>query len=166
MLRALCFALLLSAIAPAGAAWAQQEKGLFGVGLIVGEPSGVSVKYYLSDDTAVDGAAGVGLIDTGFHVHGDFLWHPWVLESQDTFVLPMYLGPGLRFLLSEAARGQDDVMHFGVRGVVGALFDFRKIPLDVFLEVAPILEYKLSDNDDESGFGVAINAAAGVRYYF
>jgi len=164
MLRGLFFAVVIALAVP-GVSVAE-DKGLFGVGLIVGEPTGVSAKYYLSDDTAVDGAVGAGLIDTGIHVHADYLWHPWVLESQEAFHLPLYVGPGLRFLSSNNGRGQDGVLHFGVRAVVGAVFDFRKIPIDVFIEVAPIVEWKLSDNDNEAGFGVAINAAAGVRYYF
>ena len=53
-----------------------------------------------------------------------------------------------------------------MRGVVGAVLDFRKVPLDVFLEFAGVVDYKFSDDDDEAGFGLAINAGAGVRYYF
>jgi len=158
--------ILTLAIATAAGQAKADDKGLFGIGLIVGDPSGVSAKYYLSDDTAVDAAAGLGLIQGGVHAHADFLWHPVVLESQDSFVMPLYVGPGLRFLIEDKDRASDDVYHLGLRAVVGTLFDFRKLPLDVFVEVAPILEYKFSDLENEKGFGVAINISAGVRYYF
>ena len=158
-------ALLATAIF-ASPAMAQEEKGLFGLGLIIGEPTGISAKYYLSDDTAIDAAVGGAPVQGGWQVHGDYLWHPWTLESQDSFVLPAYIGPGMRLLFDNRDRGEADVTHVGVRGVVGALFDFRKVPLDVFLEVAGVVEWKFSENDDSAGFGFAINAGAGVRYYF
>ena len=168
MLRGVLYALFITLAIPSLSQAQEYEKGLFGIGLIVGEPTGVSAKYYLGEDAdyAVDGAIGAGLIDTGIHAHGDFLLHPWILERQEAFDMPLYVGPGLRFLLEDGGRGLDDIVHVGIRGVVGALFDFRKLPLDVFIEVAPILEWKFSDNDDEAGLGFSINAAAGVRYYF
>jgi hypothetical protein len=159
-------AVLVTLLAVPLSASAQEEKGLLGIGLIVGEPSGVSAKYYLSNDRAIDGAIGAGLIDTGFHAHVDYLFHPWILESQDSFVMPLYLGPGFRFLVADSGRGADAVYHTGLRAAIGILFDFRNVPIDVFVEAAPILEWKFSSNDDDSGFGININAAAGVRYYF
>lgn len=143
-----------------------EDKGLFGVGLIVGDPSGISAKYYLSDDTAIDAAVGVGLIKTGIHAHSDFLWHPAVLESQEKFVMPLYFGPGVRVLIEDQDRETDQVLHLGLRIVVGVLFDFRTIPLDVFIEGAPIVEWKFTSLEDEAGFGLGINVAGGVRYYF
>jgi hypothetical protein len=41
------------------------------------------------------------------------------------------------------------------------LFDFKDVPLDVFVEVAGVLEYDFTE-----GWGPALNAGAGVRYYF
>ena len=159
-------AVVIGLLLASAQASAQEEKGLLGIGLIVGEPTGVSAKYYLSDDRAIDGAIGAGLIDTGFHMHGDYLFHPWILETQDSFVMPLYAGPGLRFLVADSGRGNDSVYHVGLRAAVGILFDFRNVPIDVFVEVAPVFEWKFSDNDDDAGFGVNVNAAAGVRYYF
>ena len=52
---------------------------------------------------------------------------------------------------------------FGVRAVGGILFDFKRIPLDAFVEVAGVLEYRAHDGDH---FGIALNAGAGARYYF
>lgn len=168
MSRALLCVIVSVAVlaASGGQARAGEEKGIFGIGLIVGEPSGVSAKYYLSNDTALQAGLGAGLIDVGFHVHTDFVWHPVILDSQETFVLPLYVGPGLRFLVEDSGRGDAAVYHAGVRAVGGVVFDFRTIPIDVFVEVAPIFEYNFSDNDADAGFGVAVNAAAGVRYFF
>ncbi len=158
-----CAAALAVIVGTAGSALAQEEKGVFGLGLIIGEPTGVSAKYYLSDDTALDFAAGGAVIGRGIQVHADYLWHPWILEEQDSFALPLYVGPGLRVLRRDSGGGDEDHMRIGIRAVLGILFDFRTVPLDVFVEVAGVADYRTLD---DSHFGFDINAGAGVRYYF
>lgn len=143
---------------------AADEKGSFGLGLILGEPTGVSAKLYLTDTTAVDAALGGAIVGKGVQVHADYLWHPWVLTNEKSFVMPAYLGLGGRILQHD--RGdEDDDLHIGVRVVGGIMFDFREIPLDVFLEVAAIGEFKSADGD-HGGFGPALNLGVGGRYYF
>lgn len=164
----LAFATGLTILATAAPAMAQgTEKGAFGIGLIIGEPTGVSAKLYLSDDQAVDAAVGGAIVSRGIHVHADYLWHPWILDTQDSFVLPAYIGLGARVLLHQRGRGENDDVHLGIRGVAGLLFDFREIPLDVFIEGAPILDFRTGDDiSDHGGLGLGINLAAGARYYF
>lgn len=164
----LAFAAGILLFATARPALAQgTEKGAFGLGLIIGEPTGISAKLYLSDNQAIDGAVGGALISRGIHVHADYLWHPWILDSQDTFVLPAYIGIGGRVLIHQRGRGENDDAHIGVRGVAGILFDFREIPLDVFVEGAPILDFRTGDDvSDHGGIGIGVNIAAGARYYF
>ena len=138
------------------------EKGVFGAGLIIGEPTGLSVKYYLGDDTAIDAAIGGAFLGKGVQVHSDFLWHPWILETKPSFVLPVYVGAGLRVLNRDAGGGDEDHLRIGLRGVGGLLFDFTEVPLDVFLEVAGVADYRTKGER----FGLDINLGAGVRYYF
>jgi hypothetical protein len=143
------------------------EKGTFGVGLIIGEPTGVSMKLYLSDDQAIDGAVGFTAVASGIHAHADYLWHPWIVEERESFVIPIYLGPGVRLLQRDRGRGADDGLQIGLRGVAGFLFDFTEIPLDVFAEVAIIGDLRFAtDDDDYNGLGVSLNAGLGARYYF
>lgn len=146
------------------------EKGTFGIGLIIGEPTGISAKLYLSDDTAVAAAAGSAVVGGGLHAHADFLWHPWILtgtEEESKFVMPAYIGVGARALSHDRGRDGDDDFHLGVRGVAGIVFDFKTIPIDVFVEVAGIAEWRLGGGDDNhSGLAVTLNAGAGARYYF
>jgi hypothetical protein len=139
------------------------EKGTIGVGLILGEPTGICAKIYLRDDQAVQIAAGSAFIGGGLQLHGDYVLHPWILQDRDSFVMPVYLGPGVRFVEYNAGRGADSHFAMGVRGVIGLLFDFKEVPLDVFVEVAGVLEYDFKDGE---GVEVALNAGAGVRYYF
>ena len=51
--------------------------------------------------------------------------------------------------------------------MAGLLFDFKEIPLDVFVEVAGIAEFRFGSNDEAiNGFGLALNGGLGARYYF
>src|SRR5262245_47616236 len=60
---------------PRPAAAQPQESRVFGLGIIIGDPTGVSGKYLVSPEFAVDGAIGFGLIGEGhLHMHVDFLW--------------------------------------------------------------------------------------------
>jgi hypothetical protein len=149
---------LLGSATPAAA---QEDKGSFGIGLILGEPTGGAAKLYLSRDTAIAAAVGSAVIGGGLHVHADFLLHPWILESRDSFVMPIYLGGGVRVVDRDTGDG-DGTFHVGLRIVGGLLFDFTEIPLDVFAEIAAVPDYEFADNDS---VGIEINAGLGVRYY-
>jgi hypothetical protein len=138
------------------------DKGTFGVGLIVGEPTGIAAKLYVKDDQAIQGAIGSALIGGGFQLHADYVWHPYILQSRPSFVLPLYLGPGVRLIDYTNGR-EDSSFAIGARVVGGLLFDFKNVPLDVFFEVAGVLEYEFKDG---RGAAIRLNAGAGVRYYF
>jgi len=137
------------------------EKGTFGLGIILGEPTGICGKLYLSDDQAIQAAVGAAFYGGGLQAHADYVFHPWVIQDRDTFVLPFYLGPGVRFIDYNEGRGADQHFALGLRAVAGILFDFKEVPLDVFVEVAGVLEW-----DFTNGVGGAFNAGAGIRYYF
>ena len=137
------------------------EKGTIGVGLILGEPSGVSVKVYMQDDRAIQGAFGASFYADAWQAHAEYVFHPWILQDRDTFVLPLYLGPGVRFMRYNGGSGGNATFAAGLRAVVGLLFDFKNVPLDVFAEVGGVVEY-----DFTNGAGLGINIGAGARFYF
>jgi hypothetical protein len=144
---------------------ATEDKGTFGIGLMIGEPTGIAAKLYVSDDQAVQGAVGSAFFGGGLQIHADYVFHPAILQARDSFVLAAYIGPGVRMIQYRSGRGVDNnYFALGLRVVGGLLFDFKN-PLDAFIEVAGVGEYGLVDGD-KGGFGFAINAAAGVRYYF
>jgi hypothetical protein len=136
------------------------DKGSFGIGIVLGEPTGISAKLYLNDDTAIQGAVGINFIGSGVQGNAEYLLHPWILQERDLFVLPVYLGPGVRFI-QYGGRGVDSHVAIGLRAVVGMLFDFKEQPLDAFVEIGGVLEYDFTED-----FEVALNVGAGVRYYF
>jgi hypothetical protein len=138
------------------------DKGTFGLGIILGEPTGISAKLYLQDDQAVQAAVGSAFLGGGLQIHADYVFHPYILQTRDSFVLPVYVGPGVRLISYDDGR---DSRYFalGGRGVAGLLFDFIEIPLDAFVEVAVVAEFGFREG---KGFGITLNAGAGARYYF
>lgn len=135
-------------------------KGTIGLGLVFGDPTGISARLYLQDDQAIQAAVGWSMLGGGLHVSADYVFHPIVFQSRDSFVLAGYVGPGLRMM---QYRKDDDerTFAFGVRAVAGLLFDFT-IPLDAFVEAGAIIELESGGE----GIGLAPFVAAGVRYYF
>lgn len=141
----------------------------FGLGLELGAPTGITGKYFLSADRALD--FGVGAIygyfdNTGIHVYGDYLFHPVSLASTEAFELPLYVGIGGRFwnFDDRRANGFDySVSAFGVRVPVGVSFDFNNVPLDAFVQVVPVLDFYSGYNRTVY---VDIDASIGVRYWF
>jgi hypothetical protein len=129
-----------------------QQSG-FGLGLMVGEPTGVSVKYWMSPWSAIDGAFAWSLDKNGkIQVHADYLWHNYEIISVIKGKLPIYYGIGGRLLFAK-----DNIA--GIRGVVGLDYLFASSPLDIFLELVPILDLAPKVDFD-------FNGAIGIRYYF
>jgi hypothetical protein len=137
------------------------DKGTLGVGIIIGEPTGICAKLYLKDDQALQGAIGGAFLSGGLQLHVDYVFHPWILQDKDTFVLPVYIGPGV-ILFDHSSGANNNHFALGVRGVVGMLFDFKTVPLDAFVEIALVPEFETGGR----GFLLSLNAGAGVRYYF
>lgn len=139
----------------------------FGVGIMLGSPTALAGKYYLGPDTAVDFGLGViqGFGRDALHLHGDFLWHPATLLTAEPFILPVYIGIGARLADFDDDiddDGDDDGdITLGARVPLGIMMDFNDVPLDIFLEIAPVFDvigYRAPEFD--------INVALGVRYYF
>ena len=134
-------------------AWA--EGGPFGLGIILGEPTGISGKYYLNETHAIDGAVAWSLSgDNDFHLHGDYLFHEYSLIEPDKGKLPVYVGIGGRFLFRQSRDTE-----FGVRIPVGLNYIFATIPIDLFGEIVPILDLFPDVEFDLEG-------AIGARFYF
>lgn len=139
----------------------------FGLGLMFGAPTGLSGKYFLGADTAID--FGLGYIPRyqdydGTHVHADFLWHPASMVDAAPFSLPIYFGLGARLYdRNSYSDDSDDDFRLGLRVPLGIAIDFNNVPLDIFIELAFVLDF-LSDYDND--LDSSINLAMGIRYYF
>jgi hypothetical protein len=142
----------------AGTAAAQDEGT--GIGIIVGEPTGLSLKKWVSTRTAVAGALAWAFDpNTSFHVHGDYLFHDYDIVTPDKGRLPLYGGLGARLKFEDEKRGRDKRTRVGVRIPLGLNYHFEQAPVDLFLEIVPILD--VAPRTD-----VSLNAAVGARYFF
>ena len=107
-----------------------QNSGL-GVGIILGEPTGLSAKMWTGEITAFDAAAAWSFGDEGaLHLNADMLFHNYGLINQ---AFPVYYGLGARVKLAEDLR-------IGLRVPVGIAYQIPNTPLDAFLEIVPVLD--------------------------
>ena len=162
-MRLLALTLLLAFAAPARA------DGNVGVGLIIGSPTGISLKFRTEEHIFDVGFGGAVLGATGLHVHADHLWSPRIVSGEASFDLRLYFGLGVR-LLSHNLKGGVSDFHIGVRAPVGLAFDLTKtnVPIDVFLEAAPVLDkvFNRDRNQSHDDPDLGLNVGIGVRYYF
>lgn len=157
MKRSIGVLALVTLLAGAGPA-AAQEKG-FGLGVIIGEPTGLSGKLWQSRSTAFDFGAAWSFVDEdAFHIHFDLLMHKFDVIRVDSGKLPVYYGLGARVKFAEDGNGDQDT-SVGIRFPVGLDYLFAGAPLDLFVELVPILD--IAPQTD-----VSLNASLGFRYWF
>lgn len=137
--------------APAKAQTGNDNRGNFGIGVMIGEPTGISVKSWNSSRTAFDIGAAWSLTgrEEALHLHSDFLWHSWFSNAED---LAFYYGIGARVIFADEPTA-------GARFPLGLNFIFQTIPFDLFVEAVPIID--LTPDVELAG-----NGAVGLRYYF
>ena len=127
----------------------------FGAGAMVGEPTGASLKYWMTPRAALDGGLGTSFHGKdSFHIHADYLYHLFDLIPVESGRLPVYFGGGLRGKIRD---NRDDVMGF--RAVAGLNYLFEDEPVDVFFEAGPVFDVT-PDTD------VNYTVAVGARYWF
>ena len=152
----------------------------FGLGLELGDLAGLTGKLFVTPNQALD--FGIGSIYRGYyvnnldngglHLYADYLFHPFVLTKTEPFELPFYIGVGGRFW--NFGYGCDnrgnctDANVFGVRVPVGITFDFNNVPLDIFIQVVPTLDFYRGYyiNGNQRSVYVDVDFTFGIRYWF
>lgn len=142
--------LIIVSVASAGL-----EDKRFGVGFIIGDPTGLSFKKWISNTEAIDVAVAWSLKEKEkFTVQVDFLRHNFKEINIDNGEMPFFYGLGSRIEIES-----DNKSKFGIRGVGGIEYIFQTVPVEVFFEVGPVLE--LVPKTD-----ISLTGGVGVRYYF
>jgi hypothetical protein len=128
-----------------------QDKG-FGMGIMLGEPTGLNAKIWTSPQNAVDVGLAWSFRGEGFfHFHADYLWHfPRAIRSTERFAL--YAGIG-------GLLGGRHESVLGIRVPLGIEWWPRNTSLDVFFELAPILDLAPATEFEMDG-------AIGIRFFF
>lgn len=138
--------------AMAGPAAALQAKN-YELGVIVGEPTGISGKMELADGTALDAAAAWSFSgEDRLSLHADKLWYRHDVFKVKSGRLPLYYGLGVRLKLEDKSKA-------GIRVPIGLQYYLPDSRLTFFGELAPILDLA-PDTDLE------FNVAVGFRVIF
>ncbi len=128
----------------------------FGLGVIIGEPTGPCFKYWLGSKSAIDGAVAWSFEKNGsLHIHADYLLHYFSFIDVKKGRFPFYYGLGGRIKFGH----NDDDDRLGVRIPLGLEYLFEGAPPGIFIELVPILDLVPKTE-------IEYNAAIGVRYYF
>lgn len=141
-----------------------QGKDGMGVGIMVGEPTGLSLKKWVAEDRAINAGIAWSFADNAsLHFHGDYLFHRFDILSTPELsgTLPIHYGIGFRAKLREDNRGRgrnDANAMISVRFPIGLSYLLPDAPIDIFAEIVPVLD--VAPKTDFS-----LNAAIGIRYY-
>ena len=141
-----------------------QDSGL-GAGIILGEPTGITVKLWLSGSSAIDLSAGwafastsnetVPVAETEFRVqlNADYLYH---------FLRPFTVPEGMTAIhcgIGGTVKLMPDMVVTGVRVPAGIAYYVEPAPLEIFLEIALVMELFPATAG-------TFNSALGLRWFF
>jgi hypothetical protein len=176
-MRRILITTFLAAILLAGAAHVAQatEVGYnrkFGLGFMVGDPTGLSGKLWIAPTNSLDFGLGFWGYGFGDHCdahnncdrygynngtfHMDYLWQSNLIRGQAQ--LDWHIGPGGRIIWFSGCNG--DCFELKARMPIGVdLMFVNPAMLEVFFELAPSLYVA-------PFLGFDLEAALGVRFYF
>lgn len=132
----------------------------FGLGIVVGSPTGITAKYMLSKTKAIDAA--ISVFDGGdFYLHGSWLMIGDRLFNISRFPVQWYFGVGARFISDDDHHDGEhgDHVHLGGRFPLGLRMSFNDPRIELFSEVSFAMDVA-PETDFDLGLGV------GARYYF
>ncbi len=126
-----------------------KTEGSTGIGVILGEPTGISLKF---DNFPVLGIA--WSFEDHIHVHCDF----WLNNSAVSKSVNWYFGIGAKMLIYKNGKGsKDDKIGLGARLPIG-LQGFVLKNLEIFGEIVPgFMIVPRTDFDIDAGVGVRLH---------
>jgi len=131
----------------------------FELGVILGEPTGISFRSFMGTSNAIDLQVGWSVKDNrydnddNFDLHGAYLFHKKSDIRIEGYRLPFYFGPGGRVKIT------DNDLIIGVKVPLGLYYKFGSAPFSMFIEVAPGLNLTPDTDFDIMG-------GIGFRYIF
>jgi hypothetical protein len=141
----------------------------FGLGVQLGNPTGITGKYNYRDHTSINGVLAYDSHE--IVIYGDYLHHfPEAFRQQKnaflTSLLP-YVGVGPLFAFGDGEKEHnhnvidedEDEFAFGVRIPLGVEWLSKEIPIGISLEIAPGITII-------PGTDAFIQGGLAIRYYF
>ena len=126
----------------------------FGLGVILGAPTGLSCKGWIGAHQAIDGAASwtTSRGDKSLYLHGDLLRQNHNALHLDPVWLDWHYGVGLAINFKEDT-------EMGLRIPVGLDYSLTTIPMELFVEIVPVLLLTPDSSFD-------IDGGIGLRIFF
>lgn len=127
----------------------------FSLGVVLGEPTGISLKVSPSKNLAHDVALNFNTADNYLYVSWDVLKYDYtkITSKELTGSFPIFYGLGLR------AINIGEELHLGIRFVFGLEYIFSDIPFNIFVKLVPTINVVPSTR-------ASIAPAIGIRYIF
>jgi len=155
LMRRTVLSILLLTIAASWQGIAQPQSKKFGIGLIIGAPTGLSIKYWSTHREAIQAYVGGGF--GGIAIGADYVFHS---NEFDNPSFPFYYGPGA--FVGPATYGgpryPSGTLGFGVRFMFGVDYLFPNNPFDIAFEIGPALV--VSPN-----VGLGLEGGLAFRFY-
>lgn len=126
----------------------------FGVGVIVGSPTGLSLEKYIDGETSIDGAFAWNLRHGRINMHSNYLIHQEKSFYLNETAFNSYYGGGLK-----VRKSSNDNWRIGPRAVGGADYVFEEVPIKAFAEFGAI--FTLIEET-----GLEFDLGVGARYMF
>lgn len=143
----LLFLLSSALLLPTGVE-AQDPPSAFGLGIVVGEPTGLTARFMKGENNFQIHAAWSFAGDAALQLNGDYLRSGNVNTEP---MIPFYFGLGVRAKFA-------DKSQIGIRIPLGVNYFLKENPIEFFGEIVPILDVVPSTEFD-------LNGAVGVRLY-
>lgn len=129
----------------------------FGGGIYIGNPTGVKFKANLNSSNALSSLIAWDIPGDMVYASVDYAYNFYysIKDDEGRAVLPIFLytGPGVRI------KSNNNNTNVGIKFTGGAGMRFKDIPIELFLEISPILDIVPATDLD-------LNAGIGVILYF
>lgn len=143
--------------------YAQSPEGKkFGFGIMGGDPTGGTAKFWMNDINAIDVDLGSSYFGSP-RINVDYMWHFYPF---DTRIANLYAGAGgslgfgknSGFYYKDRFFRTSSQLGVGARGIFGVDVDPPRTPLEVFLEFGVLMAVA-------PDFGSSADIALGIRFY-
>lgn len=130
-------------------------KAEFSLGVVLGEPTGLSIKISQTKTLAHDIALNFNTADNYLYLSWDVLKYDYtkITSKELSGSFPIFYGLGLR------AINTNEELHLAIRFVLGLEYIFSDIPFNIFVKLAPTINLVPHTR-------VGIAPAIGIRYIF
>ncbi len=134
----------------------QPNRGKLGAGVLLGTPTGLSGKLWLSQRGALDATAGWDFVESDVVLQVGYLFH-FPLDVPQGSLAPYVGAGGYMGYDFGAYEAEPDSLFLGARVPIGLEYNFKS--LGFFVEINPVPYFY-------PGIGFSIGGGIGCRYYF